>query len=188
MKVFTIYHTNGYINTYLIGPEDGGEAILIDPGQVDLHLLNLIEYNNYYLKSIFVTHSHEHHIKGIDTLLKIYESDVYSKLPLIKKVETVKVNDGDKINISGYDVEIIDINGHSDDSVVYKIRNILFTGDVLSAGMIGSTVNSESRKILQKEIIKKIFTLKSDFLILPGHGAPTTLNVEKKINPYLNLS
>ena len=91
MKVFTIYNTNGYINTYLIGPEQGGEAIIIDPGQIDLHLLNLIESNNYYLKSIFVTHSHDTHIKGIKTLLKIYDAVVYGKLPLIMETETTTV-------------------------------------------------------------------------------------------------
>ena len=188
MKVFTIYNTKGYINTYLIGPEKGGDAIIIDPGQTDLHLLDLIENNNYYLKSIFVTHAHETHIKGIKTLLKIYEADIYSKTAVIFEKETVTIKDGDKLKLSGYDIEVIDIPGHSDDSIVFKIKNMLFTGDVLSAGLIGSTTNSESKKILQKGIIRKIFSIKDDMLIFPGHGAPTTLDVEKKMNPYLNLS
>ena len=188
MKVFTIYNTEGYINTYLIGPEEGGDAIIIDPGQTDLHLLELIEGNNYYLKSIFVTHSHETHIKGIKTLLKIYDADIYSKVPLIGDTETKTLKDRDIVSLSGYDIEVIDIPGHSDDSLVFKIRNLLFTGDVLSAGLIGSTTNSESKKILQKGIIRKLFSIRDDMVIFPGHGAPTTLEVEKMMNPYLNLS
>ncbi len=188
MKVFTIYNTNGYINTYLIGPEQGGEAIIIDPGQIDLHLLNLIESNNYYLKSIFVTHSHDTHIKGIKTLLKIYDAVVYGKLPLIMETETTQLKDSDTLTLSGFDITVIDVPGHSDDSLVYRIRNMLFTGDVLSAGLIGSTANSESKKVLQKGIIKKLFSIKEDMVIFPGHGAPSTLNVEKRMNPYLNLS
>ncbi len=188
MKVFTIYNTKGYINTYLIGPEEGGDAIIIDPGQTDLHLLDLIESNNYYLKSIFVTHSHETHIKGIKTLLKIYDADIYSKIPVIAETETVTIKDNDILRLSGYEIEVIDIPGHSDDSLVFKIRNLLFTGDVLSAGLIGSTTNNESKKILQKGIIKKLFSIKDDMVIFPGHGAPTTLDVEKRMNPYLNIS
>ena len=188
MKVFTIYNTKGYINTYLIGPEEGGDAIIIDPGQTDLHLLDLIESNNYYLKSIFVTHAHETHIKGIKTLLKIYDADIYSKLPLISETETISLKDDDKIHLSGYEIEVIDIPGHSDDSLVFRIRNLLFTGDVLSAGLIGSTVNNDSKKILQKGIIRKLFSIKEDMVIFPGHGAPSTLNAEKKMNPYLNIS
>ncbi len=188
MKVFTIYNTDGCINTYLIGPEEGGDAIIIDPGQTDLHLLNIIESNNYYLKSIFVTHSHEKHIKGIKTLLKIYDTDIYSKTPLIQEKESIIIKDGDTLNLSGYDIDVIDIPGHSDDSIVYKIRNLLFTGDVLSAGMIGSTTNPESKKLLQKGIIKKLFSFREDLVIFPGHGAPSTLDVEKQMNPYLNIS
>jgi hydroxyacylglutathione hydrolase len=188
MKVYTIYNTDGYINTYLIGSENGGDAIIIDPGQTDLHLLNIIENNDYYLKSIFVTHAHEKHIKGIRTLLKIYDANIYSKLPLINETETITLKDGDTLNLSGYDISVIDIPGHSDDSIVFKIRNILFTGDVLSAGMIGSTTSSESKKMLQKGIIKKLFSFKEDLIVFPGHGAPSTLDVEKKMNPYLNIS
>ena len=188
MKVFTIYNTKGYINSYLIGSENGGDAIIIDPGQIDLHLLDLIENNNYYLKSIFVTHSHDTHIKGIKTLLKIYDADIYSKVSIISEKETKRIKDGDRLKLSGYEIDIIDIPGHSDDSIVFKVNNMLFTGDVLSAGLIGSTTNSESKKLLQKGIIKKIFSIKNDMVIFPGHGAPTTLNVEKRMNPYLNLS
>ena len=54
MKLFTLYNTAGSVNTYLIGHENGGDAIIIDPGQIDLHILDILETNNYYIKNHFI--------------------------------------------------------------------------------------------------------------------------------------
>ena len=43
MKIYTHFSVMGFSNTYLVGPHGGGEAILIDPGVMDLPLLRLIE-------------------------------------------------------------------------------------------------------------------------------------------------
>ncbi len=184
MKIFTIYNTSGSLNTYLIGHENGGDAIIVDPGQIDLHLLDLLENNNYYVRSILLTHDHENHTWGVKTLMRIYDSVIYSKSPLIYDYKSITVSENSVYNLSGFDITVIEIPGHSNDSVVYRIRNTLFTGDVLSAGRIGSTPNASAKKLLQEGITGKLFTLKEDYIIFPGHGSPTTLKVEKEFNPF----
>ncbi len=188
MKLFTLYNTTGSVNTYLIGHENGGDAIIIDPGQIDLHILDILETNNYYIKSILLTHDHENHIRGVKTLMKIYDATIYAKSPLIYDFTAHTVNDNDILNLSGFDINVIWVPGHSDDSLVFRIRNTLFTGDVISAGRIGLTHGSIQKNLLQRSIIDKLFSLDNELIIFPGHGSPSTLKTEKEFNPFINHS
>ena len=79
MKLYFHFAVFGFSNTYLIGNEDGGDAILVDPGVMDIELLRLIESNNFHIKHILITHSHTAHISGLETLKKIYDFQIYSK-------------------------------------------------------------------------------------------------------------
>jgi len=188
MKLFTLYNLEGNLNTYLVGHEDGGDALIIDPGHIDLYLLNLLEDNNYHIKSILITHDHDFHTKGVKTLMRIYEPLIYSKRAMISEHPTITIKTKSVLKLLGFDITVIEIPGHSDDSLVYKIRNALFTGDVLSAGKIGYTPNSVAKKLLQENIEKKIFSIKEDLTIFPGHGPPTTLKAEKEFNSFSHVT
>ena len=185
MKIFFHFSVIGFSNTYLIGNTGGGDAILIDPGHMDIELLKLIEENNFYIKHILFTHRHPSHTVGLRTLMKIYDSDIYANSPFIMDFKVKTLLDGSSITLSGIPVSAMLIPGHSSDSLVYKIQDALFTGDVLMSGKIGSTTSSLSRSLLIRSIHEKILPLNDKTLIFPGHGAPTTLCVEKKINPIL---
>ena len=185
MKLFTLYNLKGTLNTYLVGHEDGGDALIIDPGHIDLHLLNLLEDNNYYIKSILLTHDHENHTKGVKTLMNIYQPSIYCKRAVIRDYPATTINSNSILNLLGFDITVIEIPGHSDDSLVFRIRNTLFTGDVLCAGKIGYAPNSVTKSLLQENIQKKIFSIKEDLTIFPGHGPPTTLRAEKEFNAFV---
>ena len=188
MKLYFHFAVVGFANTYLIGPPDGGDAILVDPGIMDKELLTLIENNRYYVKTILVTHHHNSHVKGIRTLKKIYDADIYSFSPYILDFPSIPIKDGDKFNAaSDIEVEVIEVPGHSSDSLVYHIGGMVFTGDVLAAGRAGNTKNSFSRALLLRSIDEKLFNLPDTTLVLPGHGPPSTLKAEKMFNPDIKL-
>ncbi len=73
------------------------------------------------------------------------------------------------------------VPGHTSDSMVYKIENVLFTGDVLGAGSIGSTNSSYSKFILESNIKNKIYTMDDQTVIMPGHGPLSTLGALKNV-------
>ncbi|NQT60448.1 MAG: MBL fold metallo-hydrolase [Bacteroidetes bacterium] len=185
MKIFFHFSVVGFSNTYLIGNSGGGDAILIDPGHMDIELLKLIEENNYYIKHILLTHRHPSHTEGLRTLRKIYDSEIYANSPFIMDCKVKTLSDESSITLSGIPVSASLVPGHSSDSLVYKIQDALFTGDVLMSGRIGSTNSSLSRSLLIRSIQEKILPLNDNTLIFPGHGTPTTLFVEKMINPIL---
>ena len=188
MKLYFHFAVVGFANTYLIGPNGGGDAILVDPGIMDKELLTLIEGNKYTIRTILVTHHHNSHVKGIRTLKKIYDADIYAFSPYILDFPSVPIKDEDKFTAaSGIEVEVIEVPGHSSDSLIYHIGGMVFTGDVLAAGRVGNTKNSFSRALLLRSISEKLFSLPDTTLVLPGHGPPSSLKAEKMFNPDLKL-
>ncbi len=63
---------------------------------------------------------------------------------------------------------------------------MLFTGDTLFAGGIGETASPYERALLLSSIRGKLLDLPEGVLVFPGHGPPSTLEVEKRFNPYLS--
>ncbi len=184
MKVYTHFSFLGFSNTYLIGPAGGGDAIIIDPGIMDISLLRIIENNRYHIRHILITHNHETHTGGGKTLLKIYNASVYGSAYRLLDQESNFVQDGDTIDLNGIDVECIEVSGHSSDSLVYRIGSCYFTGDVLFAGSIGSTPNRYAKALLINSLKEKILSRQTGS-IYPGHGPPSTIEMESRFNPYL---
>ena len=70
--------------------------------------------------------------------------------------------------------------------MVFKIGNVLFTGDVITNGRIGSSNNKFSEKALKKNILEKILSQTEDTILMPGHGPPTTVGAERLFNADVN--
>jgi glyoxylase-like metal-dependent hydrolase (beta-lactamase superfamily II) len=185
MRLLMYYGYANRANTYIIGPENGGDAILIDPGRFEVPLLNMIEDNDYYIKSIILTHSHSSHTKGVNTTIKVYNSTIYAALGKIENLRTELVSDREIRNISGFDVEFFEIPGHSNDCLVFKIGNLLFTGDIFNSGYLGTPINEFARNNMKKDIQERLLTLDGEIIVLPGHGPPSTIQAEREINENL---
>jgi len=191
MKLFFHYCSYGFSNCYILGAEasDSGQnsnepmdAIIIDPGSMDEKILRTIENNNFNLRSALITHDHPHHVKGLRTLKRIYDAEIFGINQIIQGQKATMVKDGDKVNISGFDIEVISIPGHSSDSAVYMIGSVLFTGDVLTAGLVGSTFSSYGAVTQMNKLRGRLLSLPDDYIVLPGHGPPTTLEAERRYN------
>ncbi|MCG8452419.1 MAG: MBL fold metallo-hydrolase [Spirochaetales bacterium] len=185
MRVLSHFPAIGVSNTYVIGPAQGGEAILVDPGRFDTGLLELIEDHGYDIKTVLVTHDHENHIGGLRTLLKVYDAQVVSGNNEIMGCPARPVNHGEHCRFYGIPVEVLPVKGHSPDSRVYRIGCYLFTGDMLSAGRVGSAMNSFARENLLQSLHEHLLSLNEAMIILPGHGPPTTVGAERRWNPDL---
>jgi glyoxylase-like metal-dependent hydrolase (beta-lactamase superfamily II) len=191
MKLFFHYCLPSFNNCYILGSDDHKppkskealrEAIIIDPGVMDKEILNFIEKNDYTLKGVLLTHDHISHVRGLRTLKRIYDAEIYAVNPLILDQQATLIRDGDVLAIGPFRVEVISVPGHSSDSTVFKIGNLLFTGDAISAGLIGTTASSYGAAIQMTALRNKILSLPGDFIILPGHGPPTSLEAERRFN------
>ena len=81
-------------------------------------------------------------------------------------------------------MECIEVPGHSSDSLVYRIGDKFFTGDVLKAGGIGGTPNRYAQALLIHAIETRLLVY-PEGKVFPGHGPPSTLEAERRFNPFL---
>ena len=187
MKLFFQYCSYGFSNCYILGEEndDTGKpntAIIVDPGSMENTTLETIEDNSFDLRAVLVTHDHLSHVRGLRTLNKIYKAEVFAVNQNIMNSRANMVMDGDKIIIGGFTVDVISIPGHSSDSVVYRIGNLLFTGDVLTAGLVGRTASAYGATTQMNKLRARLLSLPGDYIVLPGHGPPSTLEAERRFN------
>jgi len=189
LRLYFHYCPSNFSNTYLLGTGDdtpGREAIIVDPGLMDASLLNMIEENNYSLRGVLITHDHPHHVQGLRAILRIYQTEVYAINPLVGEYHTTIVKDGQLINIGTFKAEVFSIPGHSADSAIFRIDRFLFTGDSMSACLLGTTASSYSAATQVSAVRRKILSLPGDYTILPGHGPPSSLEAERRFNLELN--
>ncbi len=183
MRCFYNFILNGFSNTYLIGPDEGGDAILVDPGELNIKLFNLIEDNDFYIRHILITHNDNPHTEGIKTILKIYDASIYCNSSRIGNIDTVKVTEGSEFTISGFRVKAVKAPDLLTDSILYKIDNMLFTGDILGAGRISKKLKNLPKEDIAGYIRNNLLCLDDNTLVFPGHGPPSTMKVERMFNP-----
>jgi glyoxylase-like metal-dependent hydrolase (beta-lactamase superfamily II) len=170
----------------VLGEEDNSQAVVIDPGSMDKQLLEYIEYNNFVPIAVLITHDHPSHVRGIRTLSRIYQPEVFAMNRIVMNNKTTPVKDGDIIETGPFRVEAISIPGHSGDSVVYHINSLLFTGDVLTAGMVGTTASAYGTTTQLNKLRSRLLSLPGDYTVLPGHGPPSSLEAERRFNIGIN--
>lgn len=186
MKIY--YHLNpeGFSNTYVIANEKTKDVIIIDPGAMNEEIIEQIEANEFKLTSVLITHNHGSHVNGLKTLLKIYSPRIYGADWGIAGKNTTVLNGDGKLRLAGMTVHYMTLPGHTADSMIYKIGTVLFTGDSITAGRIGSTDSSYSSHILRQNINERIFSQQENTIIMPGHGPPSSVGAEKYCNMDLN--
>ncbi len=192
------------VNCYILGCEDTKEAAIIDPGDNADEIIKAIDNDDLNPVYIINTHAHFDHIGGVKTLqdhfkidFLLHEEDLFLVdnasaqsrsfgLDPIPKPDVNKfVNNGDKISLGNKVIDVIHTPGHSPGCVCYLIDNNVFVGDTLFAGSIGrSDLPGGSHETLLNSIKEKLFPLGDNTTVYPGHGPSTTIEEEKKHNPF----
>ena len=186
MKVYQHVGVEGFTNYYIIVNEKTREAVIIDLEQVTPEFIDQIEQNRLKVCAVLITHNHKKHVSGLKTLRKIYSFRTYAAEYEVEN-ETSVVLKGDGImRLAGMEIGYFSLQGHSTDSLCFKIGGIIFTGDAIFAGTIGSTTSFYARQMLIRNLHEKVLSQQDDLVILPGHGPPTTVGAEKKFNIDLN--
>ena len=185
MKVYFHLNLGGFSNCYVVVNEETSEAIIVDPGKITEKIISQLEDNHLKLVAVLITHNHGSHVGGLKTLRKNYSPKIFAADWEVAGNDTTVFSGDGKTRIAHMQVRYMTLPGHTSDSVVYGIGNILFTGDVITAGEVGSTNSSYSEYILRSNIEQKIYSQLNDVIIMPGHGPPSTLGAIKAFNEEL---
>jgi glyoxylase-like metal-dependent hydrolase (beta-lactamase superfamily II) len=192
------------VNCYILAQDTNSKAIIIDPGDEEEKIRQVLD--KYKLKPAFVinTHGHYDHIGCDDKFdVPIY---IHSKeLPLLKepqlnlsglfaipyqvKSEVKTLNEEDIVKLDDIELKILHLPGHTPGGIALLMQKptdkIVFTGDSLFFQGIGrSDLDYGDESLLIKSIKEKLFKLADDTVVYPGHGPTTTIGMEKKNNPF----
>ena len=95
--------------------------------------------------------------------------------------------EGDWISFGGENgkIQVLHTPGHSEGSVTLRCGECLFCGDTLFAGSCGRTdfPGGSVEKIMAS--LRRLGELEGDLQVCPGHMQLTTLDRERRYNPYL---
>lgn len=174
---------------YLLGDENTGNAILIDPSSDFDRITAVIDRYNYTVIKIINTHGHLDHIAGNRYFIKktgaklfIHEADYYLLNKKVNRfIEFIKggrsieyevgfLHDGDIITIGDSSLQVIHTPGHSPGSICLYFKGNLFTGDTLFTEGTGRTdFAGGCADTIIKSIKTRILSLPDDTVIWPGH-------------------
>ena len=79
---------------------------------------------------------------------------------------------------------MLETPGHTPGSVCLLCGDGIFSGDTLFAGSCGRTDLGGSWSQMLSSL-RRLADLPGDYTVLPGHGPATTLETERRTNPYM---
>ena len=157
--------------TYLMASRRGGEALIIDPvlERVDRYL-KLIEELDLRLVKAVDTHLHADHITGLGALRDRTKCITVMGEQSQVDVVSMRVADGDRLDIEGVSLGVIYTPGHTDDSYCFTLNDRVFTGDTLLIRGTGRTdfQNGDARAQYES-IFNRLLKLPEETLVFPGH-------------------
>ncbi len=194
-------------NCYLVYNEK--HLLIIDPGAEPEKIIETITDTKARPAAILLTHTHYDHIGAVDPLREFYEIPVYvspleadwlqnpqmnlSGLGRHDDIENITAGPADEyFELQEYEIadlsfKVVATPGHSIGSVSFIFPDFVVSGDALFRGSIGRTdLPTGNLQQLLESIQTQLFTLPEEFPVYPGHGEATTIEREKRLNPFFN--
>lgn len=200
-------------NCYVVS-DDTKQAVIIDDGAwIRGEHCSIDEYirrEGLTLTHILNTHAHFDHSMGNGHLWATYglkpemsnrDAELYTNLSLQvqsmlghkMKVDVAPLGDmlkeDDIIKFGNHTLKVLETPGHTPGGVCFycKEEGVLFSGDSLFEQSIGRTdFPGGSALDLISSLQNKVMTLPDNTVVYPGHGNSTTIERERRYNPYLN--
>ena len=185
-------------NCYLLEDEKAHVAAVIDPGDEAGRILQVIKDDGVDVKYILLTHGHYDHTTAVPELhqalpqaeIYIHKADANgagSRLfPLAGQIPDLKFYDeGNALTLGELTIQVLHTPGHSKGSVTLKVGDVLFCGDTLFAGSCGRTDLAGGSYDEIMASLKKLGQLPGDYHVCPGHDVTSTLERERRSNPFL---
>jgi glyoxylase-like metal-dependent hydrolase (beta-lactamase superfamily II)/rhodanese-related sulfurtransferase len=180
--------------SYLLASRRGGEALIIDPvlDKVDRYIQLLNELDLRLVKAVD-THLHADHITGLGALRDRTQCITVMGEQSKADVVSMRLADGEKLQIEGVNLDVIYTPGHTDDSYSFVMSDRVFTGDTLLIRGTGRTdfQNGDARAQYES-IFNRLLRLPDSTLVFPAHDykgdTVSTIGEGKAFNPRLQVT
>ncbi len=192
-------------NTYLVADDATGDAVLVDPGGEPARIIGLVNESKVTLGAIWITHAHLDHIGGIAGVKRRWDVPIFmhpADVPVFQFAERAAamygvefepqpmpdrtLGEGDVLRVGDLQFTVWHVPGHAPGHVVFIGGGVMFGGDLLFAGSVGRVDLPLSDPRAMQRSLERLSALPGGTFVHPGHGPLTTLEIERRSNPFLS--
>jgi hydroxyacylglutathione hydrolase len=189
-------------NCWLLAAEGHQEAVVIDPGFAPDRVKGLLRAAGKRPVAVLATHGHYDHVGaaaelcGTELPFYIHKDDEQAMVDpaawgagMPVPVETPKemrtFTEGEVLEFNGISLEVMHTPGHTPGSSCFRAEGLLFSGDLVFRGAIGryDFPNASAQDMWSS--LGRFLALPDDLDVYPGHGDTTTVELERRTNPFL---
>ncbi len=156
--------------SYLVGCPVTKACLLVDPkvGREDLYRSLLVEYG-LELVGVFDTHTHADHLSAATRFMAEDVPLMMSHATPVKRPMR-HLKDGDAVTVGTLTFHVIEVPGHTPDSLALFGHGVVICGDSLFIGSLARAdfVGSNPAQLFDS-VKERLLTLPSGTLVFPGH-------------------
>jgi glyoxylase-like metal-dependent hydrolase (beta-lactamase superfamily II) len=197
-------------NCILIGDEQAGEALVIDPGAEAKRIHRRVTELGLKVKEILLTHAHIDHVGAAFQLKHLTDAPIYlheNDLELLNSLDAQAawlgmvapevsqpdegLHDGQTVGLERINAKVLHSPGHTQGSVCFYFaaQGLLIAGDTLFAGSVGRTdLPGGNYEHLMRSLQTQLMPLPDETRVISGHGPATTIGEERRNNPFLRTN
>jgi hydroxyacylglutathione hydrolase len=194
-------------NCFLFRRDGSERALIVDPGDEPDRILHAADELGVTVEGILLTHTHFDHIGAVAPIAKATGAPVWCpeiETPVLADINAFvpwpgfgpyesyeadhTLRGGEKLELAGFEIDVIFTPGHSPGHVTYSVRDeaAIFSGDVLFQGSVGRTdLPGGDWGTLLDSIRNLVESHPPETKVYPGHMEITTLGAERSTNPFL---
>ena len=183
-----LYQTNCYIVW------EGKDGIVIDPGYDAVRILARLKELGVVPNAVVLTHGHFDHVGAVGEVASAFDCPVYlaqedTKLPPRYTLGPIPctdfLSDSEILTFGPISMKVLHTPGHTPGSSCLFVGDWIFSGDTLFRDTCGRVdlPGGDYREMYRS--LRRLYELEGDYFVYPGHGDATTLERERKNNPYM---
>jgi glyoxylase-like metal-dependent hydrolase (beta-lactamase superfamily II) len=189
-------------NCWLLGPEAGEEAVVVDPGFEPDDVHAMLAGAGRRPAAVLLTHAHVDHafaagdFAGDDVPVYVHEADAVAfddleawnpgfDNPLAGVKDLRRLVGGEELAFGDFSIRVRHTPGHTPGHCSFLTDALIAAGDLVFAGSIGRSDFPNSSPHEMEGSLRWFLTLDDALEVLPGHGATTTVGRERATNPFL---
>jgi glyoxylase-like metal-dependent hydrolase (beta-lactamase superfamily II) len=192
-------------NCYIVGCEETGTGVVIDPGGHPERILKALRESGLHVRYILNTHCHFDHMGANADIVAATGAALAlhpAELPLLQArggaalfgvfvkespPPDLELEPGQVLEVGRLRFRALHTPGHSPGGMTFYLEDggVAFDGDVLFAGGVGrADLPGGDWETLMRSIREVLFALPDETVLYPGHGPATTIGHEKRHNPW----
>jgi hydroxyacylglutathione hydrolase len=189
-------------NCWLLALEGSEEGVVIDPGFSPERVKALLSAAGKHPVAVLATHGHYDHVGsaaefcGTELPFYIHKADELAMsdpvawgagmaVPIATPEDMRTFSEGDVLEFAGFSLEVMHTPGHTPGSSCFRSGDLIFTGDLVFKGSIGRYDFPNANAEDMWTSLRRFLTLPDDLDVHPGHGDSTTVELERRTNPFL---